>query len=54
MYKMYDFEEEKWHTLNMSRLLKGMSLSKIDLEDYDAVDADTVIQNAVFGEVVYG
>lgn len=52
--KLYDAEEEKWHTLNMSRLLKGLSLSNIDLEDYDAGDADTVIQNALFGEVVYG
>ena len=44
----------KAYTLTLDMVLKALGESKIDFEDYDAVDADQVIQIALFGEVVYG
>ncbi len=52
--QLYDFEEEKWYTLNLAKLLKGLSLSNFDADNYDAGDADEVVQKSIFGEVVYG
>ncbi|MCA9325962.1 hypothetical protein KDA23_07970 [Candidatus Saccharibacteria bacterium] len=52
---LHDAEEEIDHELNLQNLMKGFSLTKgFDFEDYDAGDADQVIQNAIFGEVIYG
>jgi hypothetical protein len=51
---VHDLEGEKWHYLTLKKVLKGFALSHIDPEDYDGDDADQVLQNALFGEVVYG
>lgn len=44
----------KWHLLTMPKLLKALGDMHFDFDDYDAGDADSVIQKAIFGEIVYG
>lgn len=51
LYEDSDSEGE-WVTLTLSKLLQA--LGDFDFEDYDAINADTVVQKAVFGEVIYG
>lgn len=53
--EIYDAEEEKWHTLTLEKLLKGLSKrTSFDPENYDTVDGDAIIQYALFDEIVYG
>lgn len=52
--KLYDEEEEKWHSLTLAKLLKAMGEYWVDLDNYDSDDADALIQTAIFGKVVYG
>lgn len=52
---LHDWEEEIDHELDLKKLLKGFSLVRgFDFDGYDAGDADSVIQSAIFGEVIYG
>ena len=48
------WDTEKWHTLTLDKLLKGLSMrTSFDSEQYDADDGDAIIQYAIFGEIVY-
>lgn len=55
-------DEDKVHHLTLEKLKKGIEISieknnnyvSPDLDSWDAVSCDIVIQNALFGEVVYG
>jgi hypothetical protein len=60
---IYDADEEEWLELNLEKILTGikMFLSERDLAcdylqngDYDAGDADLMVQYALFGKIVYG
>lgn len=52
--ELYDSDEGEWRLLTMPMLLKALSDVSFDFDDYDAGDADTVIQKAIFGGIVYG
>jgi hypothetical protein len=59
--KLRIVEHEKFEgtkILTLENLLKGIAMAveagQFDLENYDACGADCVIQNALFGEIVYG
>lgn len=47
-------DEEGWHTLTLDKLLEVLGNMHFNFDDYDAGDADTAVQKAVFGELVYG
>ena len=55
-----DNEEEESYTLNLNKLLTGVSKAiaeyqlGFDIDDWDAVDCDIVIQMAIFEEVIFG
>lgn len=67
---LYDGDEDEWHTLNTEKLLKGIQKAFEEgyakeywlLDDgtglecgmIDANDCDTIVQLALFDEVVYG
>jgi hypothetical protein len=64
-FRVYEDEEEKWHDVSLEQLRMGFEKAMIDnathcggyplkLDDYDACFGDTVIQYAVFGEMIYG
>lgn len=65
-FKVYDFEEEKWHTCSLAQLAKGYELAVSqnlrhcggsitgDLDDADECSGDQIIQMAIFGELIYG
>jgi len=64
-FRVYEDEEEKWHDVSLEQLRIGFEKAMIDnathcggyplkLDDYDACFGDTVIQYAVFGEMIYG
>jgi hypothetical protein len=52
-----EFEDQE---LTLEKLINGINLSiqangiSVDLDDWDAVDCDVIIQNAIFNDVVYG
>lgn len=55
---IYDREEDKDHELTLDKLLTGFrlyadSMHGLNMDDFDADVADQILQNAVFGEVVY-
>ena len=62
---LYDFEEGKTHTLNRKKFLLGVQLfiknkninyinnGQIDTTMIDGSCADTIIQYAIFGDVIY-
>ena len=53
--RIHDKEENKWHVLTMKKFLDGLSISSsFDDEYFDSSDADSIIQNALFGKVIYG
>lgn len=61
--KLYDIEETDDDTnwiLTLDKILEGFKLNAIhrpfasDKNNFDAADADCIIQYALFGEVVYG
>jgi hypothetical protein len=52
--ELWDSEEEKWVNLDLHRLVEALGKLHFPFEDYDAGDVDSVIQQAVFGEVIYG
>lgn len=51
--RIYDADERKWHSLTLTKFLKGLSLYQGSLEDVDDAIADSIIQLALFGEEVY-
>lgn len=52
--EIHDAEENKWHELDLKKLLKGLELVKNhNFEEYDMYKADLVVQMAIFGKAVY-
>ena len=56
---LIDAEEDKKHNLTLSKLKKGWGQyiakgGSTDIEDYDLLDADAIIQYSIFGDVIYG
>lgn len=52
--RIWDSEEEKWRQLTFTKFLKGLKMmDNLDIESYDMVDADMIIQFALFGKQVY-
>lgn len=51
---LHDAEESKWEVLTIDSFVKALGDMQFDFDNYDAMDADAVVQKAVFGEVVYG
>ena len=52
--KIHDVEEDRWRELTLTKFLKGLQLSpRFDYDDYDSLDAEQVVQKALFGKVVY-
>lgn len=48
-------DDGKAHTLTLKKFLKGIELyGNFDFENYDASDADSVVQFALFGKLIYG
>lgn len=53
--ELHDAEEDKWHRLDLNMVLRALGKQRqFDFEQYDALDVDNVIQQAIFGEVIYG
>ena len=56
---IHDMEEDIWLRLTLSNFMTGLQKA-VDkrgtnlLEDFDAEDADVIVQLAVFGDIVYG
>lgn len=47
-------DDGKTHLLTKAKVLKGISLySNHDFEQYDAADADNIVQLALFGKLIY-
>ena len=64
-FKVYEDEEDKWHTVTLEDLRVGFEKAlnegtthcsghPLDIEDNDACFGDIVVQYAVFGELIYG
>lgn len=63
---LHDAEENKWHELTLGRFLLGLKCfteefglelnedKTIDTCAMDDMDADSIVQYAIFGEIVYG
>jgi hypothetical protein len=62
--EIHDFDSG-WHTLDLKKFIDGLSEylnnedfgvhnAEVLLDDYDAGDADIIVQLALFGEVMYG
>lgn len=56
---LIDTEEDEAYTLDLAKLYKGIELyikngGHIIIEDYDFNDADSILQYALFGEIVFG
>lgn len=52
--EFHDAEEDKWHQLSIGMFLDALGYRALDFDNYDASDADSVVQQALFGEVIYG
>lgn len=66
--RIHDTEENKWHELTLEKFLNGFKLwveqgrdwygavqgKKVDCCNIDGVCADSIVQLALFGEVIYG
>lgn len=52
--EIHDAEDGVWLTLTLECLLKALADQHFDFDNYDAYDADAAVQQAIFGEVVYG
>lgn len=64
--KLYECEDDEWHTLTLEKFLNGVRLwylnggsecctnMIIDTFKIDGMEADAIIQYALFGEIVYG
>lgn len=65
-FLIHDMEEDKWHAITLADLATAYKLADeqnlthcgncaiVDFEQQDACNGDTLIQLAIFGEVVYG
>jgi hypothetical protein len=42
------------HELTLKKVVEAIGKEGIDFDNYDAGDADNVVQRALFGEVIYG
>lgn len=51
---LHDANENEWRYLNLDALLGAFGEMQFDFDNYDAMDADAVVQKAIFKEVVYG
>lgn len=51
---LHDAEEDKWYALTLHNLIKAMEKIGFNFDDYDSMDVDCVVQEAIFGEVIYG
>jgi hypothetical protein len=63
---IHDTEEDKWHTITLASLALAFRHADrenlthcgryaiVDFEEQDACNGDTLIQLAIFGEVIYG
>ncbi|EKS4345207.1 hypothetical protein QB607_003211 [Clostridium botulinum] len=57
---LIDIEEDKEHIVNLKDILKGIQLNNqnrkwaSDKENWDATDADCIIQYSIFNDVIYG
>ena len=47
-------EGEDPHTIILDDFLRAFKARPFDLDDYDAEDADCLVQQAAFGDIVYG
>lgn len=52
--KVYVNEEDEIRTLTLEKILQAIADEQVDFDDYDAGVADSVVQRAAFGEVIYG
>lgn len=52
--RLFDAEEDKVYELTLEKFMRGLMLWIQDHYVFDANDADTIVQLALFGEVVYG
>lgn len=43
----------KWHKLDLPMLLRALEDKPFNVDNYDAADADILVQRAIFGEYVY-
>lgn len=55
---LIDMEEDTPYELTLDKLYKGLELfikngGSIDIDDYDLVEADSVIQYAIFNDVIW-
>lgn len=55
---LIDKEEDTPYELTFYKLCKGLSLfmengGSSNIEDYDLIDADSVLQYAIFGEIIW-
>lgn len=65
-FSIHDMEEDKWHTVSLASLALAFrhadrenlthcgNCAIVDFEQQDACNGDTLIQLAIFGEVIYG
>ena len=56
---LIDMEEDTPYELTLDKLCKGIGLfikngGSTDIDDYDLVDADSVLQYAIFDEIIWG
>ena len=52
--KFHTREEDTWHELTIVKLLDEMGKMQFNFDEYDSMDADSLIQRSLFGEVIYG
>ncbi len=52
--EIHDSEDNCWTTLTLERFLAALAKVNLDFEQYDSYDAEAAVQQAIFGEVVYG
>lgn len=52
--RLHDREEDRWVYLSITSLVEALGGLQFNIDDYDAADADALVQKAVFGEVIYG
>ncbi len=52
--EIHDAEDNVWITLTLERFLAALAKVNFDFEQYDSYDAEAAVQQAIFGEVVYG
>ena len=55
---LIDMEEDTPYELTLDKLCKGLELfiqngGSTNIEDYDLIDADSVLQYAIFGEIIW-